>query len=115
MEIITVVCFSTLCCVFAVFVPQLIEWLRAWLILQKMPGPKGGITGQLKYFNDSSVGQHKAVMKWAREFGSIYRVRLANINVSFLGPPLRNDDCKTLCQQTDAFSSLCRRNLDEIH
>ena len=50
-----------------------------------MPGPKGGILGQLKYFNDQIVGQHKAVIRWARQYGSIYRVRLANVNVSFLG------------------------------
>lgn len=116
MEIVTVVLFSTLCCVSVVFVPRLIEWLRAWLILQKMPGPKGGIMGHLKYFNDSYVGQHKAVMKWAREFGSIYRVRLANINVSFLGPPLalhRNNGRKRLCQLTDDFTPLCRQRIKE--
>lgn len=80
---VTAVIFSTLiCCISAALAPRLAEWLRACWVLRNMPGPKGGIMGQLKSFNDSTVGQHKAVVRWAREFGGIYRVRLANVNVS---------------------------------
>lgn len=85
MDFLGFVAIFVICCFGAAVVPQMVEWLRACWILRRMPGPKGGILGQLKYFNDHSMGQHKSVIRWARKYGSIYRVRLANVNVSLLG------------------------------
>lgn len=75
------IAFGVACCVVSVFLPRLSEWVRQWLILQKLPGPKGGLMGHLKYFNNPYVGQHKYVLRWAREHGGIFRVRLGNVNV----------------------------------
>jgi hypothetical protein len=81
--LIALIC-AVICCMAAAFLPRTLELTRAWLILQRMPGPKGGIMGQLKYFNDLNIGQHKSVMRWSRLYGGIFRVRLANVNVSRL-------------------------------
>ena len=61
--------------------PPLAAWIRACLVLRCMPGPPGGLMGQLKHFNNSKLGYHKIVCQWARQYGGIYRVRLANVNV----------------------------------
>ena len=61
--------------------PPLIAWIRACLILRCMPGPPGGLMGQLKHFNNSKLGYHKIVCQWARQYGGLFRVRLANVNV----------------------------------
>ncbi len=82
MEVVALCVNAVICCISAALAPRILEWLRACWVLRSMPGPMGGIMGQLKYFNDSVVGQHKSVLRWAREFGGIYRVRLANVNVS---------------------------------
>lgn len=63
------------------YLPPLAEWIRACLILRRMPGPPGGLMGQLKHFNSSKLGHHKAVCQWARQYGGLFRVRLANVNV----------------------------------
>ena len=37
--------------------------------------------GQLKHFNNSNLGYHKIICQWARQYGGLFRVRLANVNV----------------------------------
>ena len=61
--------------------PPLAAWIRACLILRGMPGPPGGLMGQLKHFNNSKLGYHRIVCQWARQYGGLFRVRLANVNV----------------------------------
>ena len=63
------------------YLPLVAEWVRAWAILQRMPGPPGGLMGQLKHFNFAAAGQHKFLCQWARQYGGIFRVRLSNVNV----------------------------------
>ena len=71
------------CCAAIAVSARVWEWMRAWVILQRVPVPPGkGMMGHLQYFNDSIVGHHKTVARWAREYGPIYRVRLANVHVS---------------------------------
>ena len=72
---------STACLLALRCLPHVAEWIRAWVILQRMPGPPGGLMGHLKYFNTLAIGHHKTVCQWAREYGGIFRVRLANVNV----------------------------------
>ena len=63
------------------YVPIVAGWVRAWAILRRMPGPPGELMGQLKHFNSAGAGQHKTLCQWARQYGGIFRVRLANVNV----------------------------------
>ena len=37
--------------------------------------------GHLQHFNTLAVGHHKTVCQWARLYGGVFRVRLANVNV----------------------------------
>ena len=37
--------------------------------------------GHLKHFNTLKVGHHKTVCRWARQYGGIFHLRLANVNV----------------------------------
>ena len=74
-------------CAAAAVSARLCEWLRVWVILQRMPSPPGrGVLGHLAYFSDHVVGHqhHKTVTQWARTYGPLYRIRLANVHVRHL-------------------------------
>ena len=43
--------------------------------------------GHLKHFNSARSGQHKTLCQWARHYGGIFRVRLANVNVRLIPHP----------------------------
>ena len=53
-------------------------WARRIYCLSKIPGPKGDILGgQMKHFSQRS-DYHKALQRWAAEFGGLYRIRLVD-------------------------------------
>lgn len=60
---------------------KLSEWIRCNLLLRRLPGPDGNlILGQLPVLARSD--HHNVLARWAAQFGGIYRMRLAHINVS---------------------------------
>ena len=71
--------FAVALCAAAAVSARLWEWLRAYIILQRMPSPPGrGLLGHLSFFSES---HHKTITQWARVYGPIYRIRLANVHV----------------------------------
>ena len=60
-------------------------WLRAYLILRRLPGPQGHLVlGQLG--DVVKPDHHRTLHKWACKYGGIYRMRLAHIHVSRPSP-----------------------------
>lgn len=56
-------------------------FLRSKWLLRKLPGPKGDLlVGQLPVL--ASAQHHNILAQWAAQFGGIYKMRLAHINVS---------------------------------
>ena len=56
-------------------------WARRIYILGRIPGPKGDLLGgQMKHFSQRS-DHHKALQRWAAEFGGLYRIRLVDTTV----------------------------------
>ncbi len=54
------------------------RWLRRALLLRRIPGPRGALVGgQMAHFSQRS-DHHKALQRWAAEFGGIYRIRLVD-------------------------------------
>lgn len=60
---------------------RLAAWLRAYLILRRLPGPRGHpVLGQLG--DVVKPDHHRTLHRWACKYGGIYRMRLAHIHVS---------------------------------
>ena len=60
-------------------------WLRAYLILRRLPGPQGHLVlGQLG--DVVKPDHHRTLHRWACKYGGIYRMRLAHIHVSRPSP-----------------------------
>jgi len=58
------------------------EWIRCNLMLRTLPGPDGSLLlGQLPVL--ARPDHHIVLAKWTAQFGGIYRMRLAHMNVSF--------------------------------
>ena len=59
------------------------RWARRQFLLSRIPGPKDDlVSGQMKHFSQRS-DHHKALQRWAAEFGGIYRIRLVDTTVRF--------------------------------
>ena len=56
------------------------DCLRSMWLLRKLPGPNGNLlVGQLPVL--ASAQHHNILAQWAAQFGGIYRMRLAHVNV----------------------------------
>jgi len=59
---------------------RLAAWGRAYLALRRLPGPTGSwLLGQLREI--VRPDHHRTLSRWAAQYGGIYRMRLAFINV----------------------------------
>ena len=65
----------------SVLVAKAWRWARRAYFLSRIPGPKGDMLGgQMKHFSERS-DHHKALRRWAAEFGGLYRIRLVDTTV----------------------------------
>jgi hypothetical protein len=78
------------------FSVKLAEWLRCVRLLSKLPGPRGHpLVGQLPVL--ASPQHHNTLAQWAAQFGGIYKMRLAHVNVRQITPLLQYQNARR-CQ-----------------
>lgn len=86
----------------SVLVAKAWTWCRRIYLLSRIPGPKGEVLGgQMKHFSQRS-DHHKALQRWAAEFGGLYRIRLVDTTVR-LGTRRVADPC----QRGSSTDALC--------
>ena len=89
---------------------RLAAWCRAYLILRRLPGPRGDpVMGQLQ--DIGRPDHHKTLLRWADMYGGIYRIRLAYVNVRWLRHTVLTPNSSLKKQMAPLTCSDCRWSL----